>query len=551
MDLPMSHKPVLRGFVQNIRKIHFSNIWFYGVLAGFASLAGFIMVYDMEWGPWAFSDSAAYISAARNLVAGNGLSIPTPDGGLSPLLLHQPLYPLVMSFFLLFDIHPFTTTTVINVASFCLCILFLGCGSYYFSKSKIFSLIIVFLMTWCPFVIENFDGAMSEPLYMFLTLLNFMAVLLFLEKRKNWMLLLAALAAGLSILTRYIGIVNVVGGALMVFVFLNEKTKNRVITALFYSFLSSVFPIIWLLVSGTFSGIGNRQFIFPQNLFTVLGNFCQAIIIPFADWLPLHKDWLITDEIRFLLVGFLGGFCFISLAIGFWLKSQKKQTPLGGFERLLCGSVILSLTYVLIIFATFAFSSLPPDINNRTLIPLFPFFLMVFYGIFFLFPRTHLEKTISGLSILGIFLVSFWVWYPVSRELLYDRHHNGHGYTSKYYQESTILKAARTLPRDIPWISNEPAFLLLNLDKFPYDLNTLYPAITKPDATALGEGETELDRIFSQEEAALIILQPQLENDLRKLIGDQAALQIGKLTSGLEVYDQSFDGMIFFYPDEK
>ena len=196
----------------------------------------FIMVYDMEWGPWAFSDSAAYISAARNLVSGNGLTVPTPDGGLSPLRLHQPLYPLVMSFFLLFDIHPFTTTTVLNVASFSLSILLFGCGSYYFSKSKIFTLVIVFLMTWCPFVIENYDGAMSEPLYLFLTLLNFMVVLLFLEKRKNWMLLLAALAAGLSILTRYIGIVNVVGGALMVFVFLNEKTKNRVITAIFYSF---------------------------------------------------------------------------------------------------------------------------------------------------------------------------------------------------------------------------------------------------------------------------------------------------------------------------
>jgi len=551
MDLLMRLKTFSTRLVQNIRKMRVSDKWFYGVLAGFAALAGFIMVYDMEWGPWAFSDSAAYISAARNLVAGNGLTVPTPDGSLSPLRLHQPLYPLVMSFFLLFDIHPFTTTTVINVASFSLSILLIGVSSYYFSKSKIFSLIIVFLMTWCPFVIENFDGAMSEPLYLFLTLLNFMAVLLFLEKRKNWMLLLAALAVGLSILTRYIGIVNVVGGALMVFVFLNEKTKNRLITALFYSFMSAVLPIIWLLISGATSGIGNRQIIFPQNLFSVFGNFYQAIIISFGDWLPLLKNWQITDEIRFLLIGFLGGFCFISIAIGLWLKSRKKQTSWGSFERLLYGSVILSLTYVLIFFATFAFSSLPPDINNRTLIPLFPFFLMVFYGIFFLFPRTHLEKTISGLSILGIFLVSFWVWYPVSRELLYDRHHNGHGYTSKYYQESTILKAARTLPRDIPWISNEPAFLLLNLDKFPYDLNTLYPAITKPDATALGEGETELDRIFSQEEAALIILQPQLENDLRKLIGDQAALQIGKLTSGLEVYDQSFDGMIFFYPDEK
>ena len=550
MDFPMHLNTILTRLVQNIQKMRVSDIWFYGILAGFAALACFIMIYDMAWGPWAFSDSAAYIVAARNLVAGNGLSIPTPDGSLSPLRLHQPLYPLVMSFFLLFDIHPFTTTTVLNVASFSLSILLIGYGCYYFSKSKMFSIVMVFLMTWCPYVIENYDGAMSEPLYLFLTLLNFMAVLLFLEKRKNWVLICAALTAGLSILTRYIGIVNVVGGALMIFFFLQEKTKNRAYTAFFYSFLAALLPVVWIFFSGTTSGIGNRQIIFPQNLPTIFGNFYQAIVIPFADWLPLQKVWQITDEIRFLMIGLMGAFCSISIAIALWLKSQKKHTEWDGFDRLIFGSVIICLMYVLIFFATFAFSSLPPDINSRTLIPLFPFFLMVFYGIFFHFPRTHFEKIVSASIILSIFLVSFLVWYPTTRELLYDRHHNGHGYTSKYYQESTILKAARTLPRDIPWISNEPAFLLLYLDKFPYDLNSIYPAITKPDATSLGNGYTDLDRIFKQDEAALLILQPQLENDLRKLIGDQAATQIKKLTSGLKVHDQSFDGMIFFYPEE-
>jgi hypothetical protein len=250
------------------------------------------------------------------------------------------------------------------------------------------------------------------------------------------------------------------------------------------------------------------------------------------------------------MIGLLGAFCCISIAMALWLKSRKQQTRLDQFDCLIFGSFIFILTYVLIFFATFAFSSLPPDINNRTMIPLFPFFLMLFYGIFFHFPRSHLEKILSHLIVVSFFLVSFLVWYPITRELLYDRHHNGHGYTSKYYQESTILKAARILPRDIPWIANEPAFLLLYLDKFPYDLSIIYPDIIKPDLLTLRMGETELDRIFKQEEAALLILQPQLENDIRKMIGDQAVSQIEKLTSGLDIHDQSFDGMIFFYPDE-
>jgi len=551
MDFPMRHNPFFPSRLLNLLKKRFSSFWFYLILAGFAILAAFMMIYDMKWGPWAFSDSAAYISAARDLASGNGLTIPTPQGNLTPLRLHQPLYPLVMSFFLLFDIHPFTTTTVLNVASFGLSILLIGCGSYYFSKSKIFALIIVFLMTWCPHVIENYDGAMSEPLYLFLTISGFMTILIYLEKQKNWILILAALLAGLSILTRYIGIVNMVGGALMLFLFLQKNIKNRAFTGFWYILIALIFPFIWIFFSGPAAGIGNRQLIFPVDFITVIRNFYHAIIISFADWLPVQKSWQLNDETRFFVTALIGGFSFISLVIAFWIKRQKKPTHWDGFDRLIFGSAILALTYLLIFFATFAFSSLPPDINNRTLIPLFPFFILVFYGIFFHFPRTHFEKVLSSAIIICAFTISFSVWYPITRELLYDRHHNGHGYTSKYYQESTILKAAKDLPGDIPWISNEPAFLLLYLEKFPYDLATIYPDIIKPGLQSFGNGQTELDMIFKEENAALLILQPQLENDLRKLIGDQASEQIEKLTMGLVLYDQSFDGMIYFYAGKK
>ena len=544
----MRHKKNRSFLVAISKRFPIQEYWFYLILFLLACLASLMMVYDLEWGPWAFSDSAAYISAARSLVAGNGLSVPTPEGGFTPLLLHQPLYPLVISFFLLFDIHPFTTTTVLNITCFSLSILFLGMGSYYFSKSKVFSMIVVILMTWCPMIIENFDGAMSEPLYLFLTILTFFLVLVYVEQKHLWMLFLAALCAGFSILTRYIGVVNLAAGVIILLSLIHDNVRNHFRKTSIFAGIAILPQVIWILFSSGSGTPGSRQIILPDNLIGTLINFWEGVRITLLDWLPIERTWQINDEIRTWIVLFFGIFILVSLVMATYFFWKKKKNFFELFEKLIFSAVILAVVYLLIFFITFTFSSIPPDINSRTLIPMFPFFMIILYGILFQYPRTHLEKFIAGIMILMLFSMSFLVWYPASRELLYDRHHNGHGYTSKYYQESTVLKAARELPQDIPWISNEPAFFLLYLNKFPYDLSTIYPSLIHPELTALGNGETDLDKIFREKGAALILLQPQLENDLRKLIGDLAPEQIEKLIQGLDMYDQSFDGLILFDP---
>ncbi len=110
-----------------------------------------------------------------------------------------------------------------------------------------------------------------------------------------------------------------------------------------------------------------------------------------------------------------------------------------------------------------------------------------------------------------------------------------------------MLKAARDLPQDIPWISNQSAFILLYLNKFPYDLTTIYPQIAGAKNLPFGNGSSELDRIFREENAALLLHQPQFENDLRKLVVDSAADRVEIFTAGLEIYQQSYDGEIYFY----
>ena len=94
-------------------------------------------------------------------------------------------------------------------------------------------------------------------------------------------------------------------------------------------------------------------------------------------------------------------------------------------------------------------------------------------------------------------------YYPISKEMLFDRRHNGLGHTSRYFQESTILKAARSLPLDVPWIANDPALYLLYLNKFPYDLRDIYERFDQEETLQFGLGDTQLDEIFQYEGACI------------------------------------------------
>ncbi len=519
--------------------------WFFCVPLGFALLAGLMMIYDMHWGPWAFSDSAAYISAARNLINGHGFSLPTPEGGYEALTLHQPLYSLVLAFFLLFDIHPFTTTTVLNVACISLTMFMLGAGSYYWTKSKLLALIFLSVLVITPAWIDTFDGAMSEPLFLFLTTAAFFAILLFFKLHKTWMLIFAGGLAGLSFLTRFIGIVSI-SFILILLVMIQTGTWRKKAASLFTFGTISILPfLIWLVVTRQ-TAAGGRQILvaihFSQRLVDFISEFRASLIT----WLPIPSEWSGAVFLATLLV-ILIAFSVLAITTFSMWRVMHKSSKCRQQSMLPLASGLFCIVYTLFLFAAYACSNIPPDINSRTLIPLLPFAWLMMTSAILLLPAEKPGRWLGTTLLVMYSIFAIIILLPISHELLYDRHHNGLGYTSKYYQESTIRDAARSLPLDIPWITNDPAFLLLYFNKFPYDLTTLYPQLKQPNLRPFGLGSSPLDQIFQQEDAALLILQPQMENQLRKVVGDAAPDVISKFTAGLYKYADSYDGQIYFW----
>ena len=410
----------IKGLVSGIRKasaaFSFRRDWVYLFFAALALTAAFLIKYDMAWGPWAFSDLAAYISAARNLAAGHGLSVSTPQGSFEPLSLHQPLYPLVMSFFLLFDIHPFTTSLVIDITSFSLSVLVFASGINHFSKSKLLAVCCSLLFLLSPNLIANYDGAMSEPLYLFFTLSTFFCVLLYIERRNKGLLLLAALLAGLSILTRYIGVANILFGAIVIFFFLPDAPKISLRKSITFSLIACIPPAFWI-IPGIFSrNQSSRQFNLPANLFRNFQSFIQQLFETFSEWLPFQKQFDLSAQTRLAIIVITVTCISLLLLVFFFIQRKSKEMKPSNTDRLITSSVIYILSYLAVFYGAFAFSSLPPDVNSRTMVPLLPFLILIMMALLYFFTN---RSTITLLMPLSLTLVTIWIL-SSSRVVTYD-----------------------------------------------------------------------------------------------------------------------------------
>jgi len=81
-------------------KLHMKNKFvIYAIYFLLAFVGGYFAFNAMTWGPWAFSDSSAYIGAARNIASGNGFVILQSTGEVKPLTEFPPFFPVLLSIF--------------------------------------------------------------------------------------------------------------------------------------------------------------------------------------------------------------------------------------------------------------------------------------------------------------------------------------------------------------------------------------------------------------------------------------------------------------------
>ena len=171
----------------------------------FIAIGMFLVWYSTVWGAGLISDSFQYAATARNLAHGNGFTLPYGDGELIPMTKYAPMFSILLAGLELIGVSAIVGARILNILLFGVNIVLMFLSVKKLTRSDIFSLLPSLLFTLSFVTVEVHTWALSEPLYICLSLLSFLFLQNHFEQAKvNW-LLLAALTTSLAFLTRYVG----------------------------------------------------------------------------------------------------------------------------------------------------------------------------------------------------------------------------------------------------------------------------------------------------------------------------------------------------------
>jgi hypothetical protein len=171
------------------------------------SLSGILVIlYATRWGAALSDDSYFYIHAARDILSGNGFTL-TPH--------FPPSLPLWLSAVGLLGLDPLEAIRWTNALAFGMNIFLTGWLIRMISNSTVFSLVGALLFLASNTLIEAHAWAMSEPLYISLSLLGFGFFLKAIRNERYPTLILAGVVFGLAAATRYIGVSLLIAATLV------------------------------------------------------------------------------------------------------------------------------------------------------------------------------------------------------------------------------------------------------------------------------------------------------------------------------------------------
>ena len=507
-----------------------------------------VILYSTRWGPWVFSDSTGYIVSARNLIASHGLGLYGPSGAFHPLTLQPPLFSLLIGFFGWIGIDLLTAARWINVILFGLTISVVGLTIFTVTHSPWLAIICSFLILSMPDLVDIYSGAMSEPLFIFTGLLSISLVLWFLRNNKYPVLIAAAIAVGLSIITRYVGFAFMIAGITGLLIFSHHTWKNRIIDVFLYGFVGSIFVTGWLAWL-KLQTIENNSIQLSTNLSEQLTKFRLGVMEIFWSWLSftsllpgysynLAKYLAIITVVIFLIL--------IGLILWKRYKSSGKTTDSSSGLPFAILLVVFAIAYLIILAFSYLFRLPTPDLIARTLLPAHLALLLGFFLLCFLFIRAW--SSIKWLPIILILLaVGVSISYMSSSLKIASQYHqNGSGYTSQYWRNSETIRTIKQLPANIPLVSNESAAIYFYTNRPAYDISELINDKSASD-TRYGDDPTDpAQTAFRNNGAALVLFNSSYWQFFR-LYGDQTDQRLEYFAQGLYLYDQLGDGSIYFY----
>jgi hypothetical protein len=417
------------------------------------SLTGMVtLMISTRWGIGLSPDSVIYISAARNLLNGNGLSVLSYSGGLIPMTHYPPLVSTLLVMMGLMGMELIDAARWLHAAALAANIMLVGLTVYFCTQSFWLSLCGSFFSMISLPVVQIHLMAWSEPLFIFFGFLAMFLLALYIKEAKGWQLFASSAASALSLLARYAGAASVATGILALLFLSNARKSKRLLDAVVLSTISCIPIILWMtrnfLVAGTAT---NRELIF-HGLDS--GHLKSAANV--------MSTWLFPETVPFHAKG-----PGLLITVALWVfvfamavRKNKRGTP-QGLTTLPALLGIYTVCYGLVLLLSISFFDPQIPIDNRTLSPVYIAGLLLILCL-----SGHYLRTWVPARGIRIALVALCVVFSVSHLIqvmswLTRSYREGLGYASRAWKQSELISHINNLSPETVVFTNGPEVVYL------------------------------------------------------------------------------------------
>lgn len=427
-----------------------------------------MFICTFRYGVGVDPDSVFYISAGRNLLKGLGLSLfYYGDGRLVPMIHFPPLFPVLLSLVSLFGISFLNAARWLNIFLFGANILLIAFIVKSYTRSIYISILASFLMLTSIDMLSVHSMALTEPLFIFLTISGLYLLASYMENQRLLLLIASSVLIALAFLTRYIGVALVVAGAVGIFCFSNKRLHGRLVDAVSFVVISSTPVLLWLVRNLYVTGnLVDRKIVFhpiTANNLLVLYRTLEGWVFPIAV-IPQIGAYLFTNLtwILWAMALLVSGILFLKIKVS---KSNFMELHPSKLPNLL-GIFIIS--YCLLLVISLLFFDAWNYFDNRILSPVFSTGAILV--ICLTYKRSHSLRSMgilkNGFIVMCIIISTFYLL--AGSFWIVNIYNNGQEYTSREWKQSRLMQRVKMLPPGIPIYSNGPEliYILTGRDAF-------------------------------------------------------------------------------------
>jgi len=434
-------------------------------------------------------DSIAYIAGARSMLAGQGYR----EAWLAS---NQPVthFPPAFSFTLalpgLFGIDPLRGARLVNALLFGLNAGLLGILAWRMTPSLSAGVVLAALFVLNSEMLQVHAVAMSEPLFILLSILSLWMFDLYFERHTHWLwLLLCGTFVGMAYLTRYAALA-LVTTFIVALVVLHDGWRKRLTSM--GIFLAAVLP--WVL------GWATRNRLVADNATNrvlawhpITADNIRMGIRVFTDFFMPVESWRramvkqpgIVEGMIILILGAV----LVWVVVKAWRYlsepqqiSTKERIDAGSREIIPFITGLYLFSYLASIAASMTIFDAATKFKLRILSPVFVclLILLVYLGIWL---RGRRREVVIVLTI--VFLgFSFYKQFITASELS----KGGIGYASFQWYDSEAMAYLRELPDDVMIYTNEPGAVYLYTGRGAYVLPDRFDSATAQVRSGFEEG---------------------------------------------------------------